>query len=72
MTRDGDLDGFYPVSLSANMSTRKFGLMVVILLCTLAACFPPPFLLCLLKSWERKSTCEKKSEEFTQPLGHSN
>jgi hypothetical protein len=44
VTRDGDLDGFCPVSLSANMSTRKFGLMVVILLCTLAACFPPPFL----------------------------
>ncbi len=44
MTRNGDLDGFYPVSLSANMSTRKFGLMVVILLCTLAACFPPSFL----------------------------
>jgi hypothetical protein len=37
-------DGFYTVSLSANMSTRKFSFMVVILLSTLAACFPTSFL----------------------------
>jgi hypothetical protein len=43
-----------PWTLDLHLRPQCFGFMVVILLYTLAACFPPPFsLLCLIKSWER-------------------